>query len=77
MISYAIFSMISYIFDITCLYHNMISYEYLGVLSSEPMPRQIKGIASRLGPPIEELTLPLNAPEGAQVAMRTRDQVVV
>ena len=41
------------------------------------MPRQIKGIASCLGPPIEELALPLNAPEGAQVAMRTRDQVVV
>ena len=55
----------------------MISYEYLGVLSSEPMPRQIKGIASRLGPPIEELALPLNAPESAQVAMGTRDQVVV
>ncbi len=43
----------------------------------EPMSRQIKGIAPSLGPPIEELALPLNAPEGAQVAARTRDQVVV
>ena len=41
------------------------------------MPRQIKGIAPQLGPPIEELAHPLNALEGAQVAVRTRDQVVV
>ena len=47
------------------------------ILSPEPMPRQIKGIAPSLGPPIEELAFPLNAPEGAQVAARTRDQVVV
>ena len=55
----------------------MKSCAYLRILSPEPMPRQIKGIAPRLGPPIEDLALPLNAPEGAQVAVRTRDQVVV
>ena len=55
----------------------MKSCAYLRILSPEPMPRQIKGIAPRLGPPIEALALPLNAPVGAQVAMGTRDQVVV
>ena len=55
----------------------MKSCAYLRILSPEPMPLQIKGIAPRLGPPIEALALPLNAPEGAQVAMGTRDQVVV
>ena len=55
----------------------MKSCAYLQILSPEPTPRQIKGIAPRLGPPIEELALLLNAPEGAQVAIGIRDQVVV
>ena len=55
----------------------MKSCAYLRILAPEPMPRQIKGITPRLGPPIEALAFPLNAPEGAQVAVCTRDQVVV
>jgi len=78
-------AVLQFIYDIKCdivgdIIYDIVSMKscaYLRILSPEPMPRQIKGIAPSLGPPIEELAFPLNAPEGAQVAARTRDQVVV